>query len=147
MRKHDNDVAVKHLQPIACMLFNSAYQEVISADEGGTICVWKVSVAFFSSTLCLGLQPSSMVQRWAAASGQLPRTGQAQQRSRFSSLMQAPTCAPRLTSGSPSLQVMTGALRMRWVEAHGSCRVTAMSFDLNLRRLLTGCENGTIKAR
>ncbi len=46
MRKHDNDGAVKHLQPIACMLFNSAYQEVISADEGGTICVWKVSVAF-----------------------------------------------------------------------------------------------------
>ena len=42
---------------------------------------------------------------------------------------------------------MTGALRMRWVEAHGSCRVTAMSFDLNLRRLLTGCENGIIKAR
>ena len=56
MRKHDNDVAVKHLQPIACMLFNSAYQEVISADEGGgTICVWKVSVAFFSSTLCPGV--------------------------------------------------------------------------------------------
>ena len=45
MRKHDNDGAVKHLQPIACMLFNSAYQEVISADEGGTICVWKVNVA------------------------------------------------------------------------------------------------------
>ena len=46
MRKHDDDGAVKHLQPIACMLFNSAYQEVISADEGGTICVWKVSIAF-----------------------------------------------------------------------------------------------------
>ena len=46
VRKHDNDGAVKHLQPIACMLFNSAYQEVISADEGGTICVWKVNVAF-----------------------------------------------------------------------------------------------------
>ena len=45
VRKHDNDGAVKHLQPIACMLFNSAYQEVISADEGGTICVWKVSVS------------------------------------------------------------------------------------------------------
>ena len=45
VRKHDNDGAVKHLQPIACMLFNSAYQEVISADEGGTICVWKVSIS------------------------------------------------------------------------------------------------------
>ena len=43
------------------------------------------------------------------------------------------------------MQVSTGALRTRWARAHGDARVTSMAFDLNFRRLITGCENGSVK--
>lgn len=39
----------------------------------------------------------------------------------------------------------TGALRTRWAKAHGDARITSMAFDLNFRRLITGCENGSVK--
>ena len=34
---------------------------------------------------------------------------------------------------------------MRWAKAHDDARITAMAFDLNFRRLITGCENGGAK--
>ena len=39
----------------------------------------------------------------------------------------------------------TGALRVRWARAHDDARITSMAFDLNFRRLITGCENGGVK--
>ena len=43
------------------------------------------------------------------------------------------------------LQVSTGVLRVRWARAHDDARITSMAFDLNFRRLITGCENGGVK--
>ena len=43
------------------------------------------------------------------------------------------------------VQVSTGALRVRWAKAHDDARITSMAFDLNFRRLITGCENGSVK--
>ena len=34
---------------------------------------------------------------------------------------------------------------MRWAKAHDDARITSMAFDLNFRRLITGCENGGAK--
>lgn len=42
-------------------------------------------------------------------------------------------------------QVSTGALRVRWADAHDGARITAMAFDLNFRRLITGCDSGGLK--
>ncbi|KAL3152253.1 hypothetical protein ABBQ32_001332 [Trebouxia sp. C0010 RCD-2024] len=42
-------------------------------------------------------------------------------------------------------KVSSGALRTRWARAHGDARITSMAFDLNFRRLITGCESGTVK--
>lgn len=42
-------------------------------------------------------------------------------------------------------QVSTGALRVRWADAHDGARITAMAFDLNFRRLITGCDTGALK--
>ncbi|KAL0019122.1 hypothetical protein WJX79_001934 [Trebouxia sp. C0005] len=72
----------RHAHPVCQLAYNSVYQEAISADESGLICVWKVS---------------------------------------------------------------TGALRVRWARAHDDARITSMAFDLNFRRLITGCENGGVK--
>ena len=33
----------KHAHPVCQLVYNSVYQEAISADESGLICVWKVS--------------------------------------------------------------------------------------------------------
>ena len=54
------------------------------------------------------------------------------------------TCAKANESGVV-VQVSTGALRTRWPRAHGDARITSMAFDLNFRRLITGCENGSVK--
>lgn len=36
---------------------------------------------------------------------------------------------------------------MRWANAHDDARITSMAFDLNFRRLITGCENGGVKVQ
>lgn len=41
--------------------------------------------------------------------------------------------------------VGTGKLCFRFTRAHGDSRITAMAFDTNMRRLLTGSEDGEIK--
>ena len=33
----------RHAHPVCQLVYNSVYQEAISADESGLICVWKVS--------------------------------------------------------------------------------------------------------
>lgn len=42
-------------------------------------------------------------------------------------------------------QVSTGALKVRWNNAHDGDRITAMAFDLNFRRLITACDTGGMK--
>ncbi|KAK9816486.1 hypothetical protein WJX72_000893 [[Myrmecia] bisecta] len=39
----------------------------------------------------------------------------------------------------------TGELKFRFGDAHGSDRITAMSFDLKARRLITGSDRGSVK--
>lgn len=34
----------RHAHPVCQLVYNSVYQEAISADESGLICVWKVSL-------------------------------------------------------------------------------------------------------
>lgn len=41
----------RHLHPVCQLVYNSVYDEAISADESGLICVWKVSVFHRGTTL------------------------------------------------------------------------------------------------
>ncbi len=43
----------RHVHPVCQLVYNSVYQEAISADESGLICVWKVSCCSQATLLLL----------------------------------------------------------------------------------------------
>ena len=48
----------RHAHPVCQLVYNSVYQEAISADESGLICVWKVSSQAHSEVTVVHLAES-----------------------------------------------------------------------------------------
>lgn len=112
-----------HGHPVSAVVYNRVFEDVVSADRAGTVCVWNARTGAL---------------RFRCAATRVTRTA-------LPSLACGCRATRRTESQATALRSCTKLGPCRFTKAHGSNAITCIAFDAAHRRLITGSEAGELR--